>query len=74
MPPKVGVGRWEARENQGTDTRSGIPPDENLPLWEPFFFSLLIYSFSSATAVFQEPKVFGVRVYLFDFVSLLLVF
>jgi len=43
MPPKVGGGEMESRENQGTDTRSGIPSDENVPLWEPLFFPSFFY-------------------------------
>jgi len=63
MPPKVGGGEMESRENQGTDTRSGIPSDENVPLWEPLFFpSFLLIPFRHPN--FQEPEVFGVRVYL----------
>jgi len=73
MPPKVGGGEMESRENQGTDTRSGIPSDENVPLWEPLFFP------SFFTDSLPSPQLPGTRSIWraglsFDFVSLLLVF
>lgn len=68
------MGRWEAG---GAVTRSDIPSDKNVPLWELFLRLSMLYH-----PDFQEEpgphlglgSTAGVRVYLFDFVSLLLVF